>query len=121
MRIPFIPNLVTTMAVSVFKLDELATQIATHLHAVSVGSTVALALTCRVLEVPALRVLWETQGSLGSLIMRVLPRDAWGVERHLNPPSLVGPPLSSRQHLVYLPITNKPTGVKAAAHYVGVG
>ncbi|KAF9647873.1 hypothetical protein BDM02DRAFT_2493453 [Thelephora ganbajun] len=67
------------MATRVFKLDELATRIATHLLAISSKSTVALALTCRDLEVPALRTLWETQFcSLESLIKRVLSTDVWG-------------------------------------------
>ena len=61
------------MAARVFKLDELATRISAHLHAISPISTVALALTCRALEVPALRALWEKQGSFIDLITRVLP------------------------------------------------
>ena len=66
------------MATRVFKLDELATRIATHLSAANPGSTVALALTCRALEVPALRALWGAQlCSLSRLIMRVLPTNAW--------------------------------------------
>ena len=65
------------MAERVFKLDELAARIATHLLAISTGSTVALALTCRALEDPALRTLWETRDSLEFLFMRVLSTDAW--------------------------------------------
>ena len=66
------------MATRVFKLDELATRIATHLSATNPGRTVALALTCKVLEVPALRALWEAQlCSLGRLIMRVLSTEVW--------------------------------------------
>jgi hypothetical protein len=65
------------MAAHVFRVDELATRIATHLFAISPKSTVALALTCRALEVPALRALWEAQPcSLDRLIMRVLSADA---------------------------------------------
>jgi hypothetical protein len=61
------------MAARVFKLEKLATRIATHLLAISPESTVSLALTCRALEVPALRALWEAQScSLSRLIMRVL-------------------------------------------------
>ena len=61
------------MAARVLKLDELATRIAIHLLAISPKATVALALTCRALEVPALRTLWEAQHcSLSRLIMRVL-------------------------------------------------
>ena len=93
------------MAVCVFKVDELATQIASHLLAISPRSTVALALTCRASEVPALRVLWETQDSLSTLITCVLPTDAWRLQRHIGTPLLVGTLLSSSQHLVYSPIT----------------
>ena len=66
------------MATRVFKLDGLATRIATHLSSTSPESTVALALTCRALEVPALRALWGAQiCSLSRLIMRVLSTEAW--------------------------------------------
>ena len=66
------------MAARVLKMDELATRIATHLFAISPGGPVALALTCRALEVPALRVLWEAQPfSFNKLIMRVLSTEAW--------------------------------------------
>lgn len=67
------------MAVRVLKTDELAARIATHLQAISRKSTVALALTCRALEVPALRALWETRPcvELSYVIMRFLPTDAW--------------------------------------------
>jgi len=68
---------VPTMAARVFNLDELATRIATHL-AIHPGSTVALALTCRALEVPALRALWGARlWSLNQVFMRVLSTDAW--------------------------------------------
>ena len=63
------------MAARVFKLEELATLIATQLLAISPDSVVKLALTCRALEAPALGALWEKQGSLESLIKRVLPMD----------------------------------------------
>ena len=65
------------MAARVFGIEELATQIATHLFAISPRSTLALALTCRALEVPALRAFWETRGDLQHLIMQLLPTDAW--------------------------------------------
>jgi len=65
------------MASRVFNLDELASRIAIHLLAISSNSTVALALTCKALEVPALRAVWGTRGSLSFLIMRVLSTDAW--------------------------------------------
>jgi len=66
------------MAARVFKLDELATRIATHLLAISQKSTVSLALTCRALEVPALRTLWEKRFcSFNFLIMRVLSTNVW--------------------------------------------
>jgi hypothetical protein len=66
------------MATRVFKMDELATRIATHLLAISPKSTLALALTCRALEVPALRALWEGQPrSLKHFIMRILPTEVW--------------------------------------------
>ena len=48
---------VATMAAHVFDLDELATRIATHLLAVSPKTTVAFALTCKALEVPAFRAM----------------------------------------------------------------
>jgi len=65
----------TNVAARVFKLEELATRIATHLLAISPESVVELALTCRALEAPALGALWENEGSLSSLIERVLPKD----------------------------------------------
>jgi len=66
------------MAARVFNLDELATRIATHLFTISPQGTVALALTCRALEIPALRALWEAQScSLSHLIMRVLSTEVW--------------------------------------------
>lgn len=66
------------MAARIFYLDELATRIATHLLAIGgFRSTVALALTCRALEVPALKTLWETEAcSPKDLILRLLP-DLW--------------------------------------------
>ena len=69
----------TTITTRVFELDELATRIAGHLLVISRGSLVAFALTCRALEVPALRTLWGKQGSLSFLIERVLPRDMTGL------------------------------------------
>ena len=65
------------MASRVFNLDELASRIATHLLAINPTSTVALALTCKALEVPVLRALWGTRGSFKFLIMRLLSTDAW--------------------------------------------
>ena len=64
------------MAARVFNLDELASRIAIHLLAMSPRTTLALALTCRALEVPALRALWETLGCLKFLIQHVGPADA---------------------------------------------
>lgn len=65
------------MAARVFKIDELATYIATHLLAISPESTVALALTCRALEGPVLKLLWEMEDSLQLLIIRVLAMEAF--------------------------------------------
>lgn len=66
------------MATRVFELEELATQIATSLLAISLGSTVALGLTCRALEVPARKMLRATRGSFKDPIMHVLTTDASG-------------------------------------------
>ena len=65
------------MASRVFNLDELASRIAIHLLGISPSSTVALALTCKALEVPALRALWGQRGSLGFLVVRLLSTDVW--------------------------------------------
>jgi len=63
------------MAARVFSLDELASRIAIHLLTMSPKSTLALALTCQALKIPALRALWKTQHSLNSLIRSVVPID----------------------------------------------
>ena len=66
------------MAARVFELDELATRITAYLLTISPRTTVALALTCRAVEVPVLRTLWEVHScSLSHLIVRVLPTNAW--------------------------------------------
>jgi hypothetical protein len=65
------------MAARVLCVDELAMLIATHLVAINPRSAIALAQTCRALEVPALSALWETQADLKPLIVCVLPGDAW--------------------------------------------
>ena len=105
------------MADHVFKVDELATQIATNLLAISRKSVVALALTCRALEDPTLRVLWETQDSLGFLITRVLPTEAWRIQDHPDPFLLVGSFPSSGRPTAH----EKLTGIRATTHHVGVG
>ena len=121
------------MATRVFKVDELAAQIATHLLAISPKSTVALAMTCRAIEVPALRTLWETRASLSFLFMRILPTSAWGfnflrqTDYDDDDPDagyddlclLVSPLSSSSQHPAYLLITKTLTVVAAAAHQTG--
>ena len=71
------PSSVATMAAHVFGLDELSRRIATHLLAVSPKSTVAFALTCRALEVSALRTPYEAQSYLLSRFMRVFSTDMW--------------------------------------------
>ena len=121
------------MATHVFKVDELAEQIASHLLAISPKSTAALALTCRAVEVPALRTLWETRASLKFLFIRILPTGAWCFKflRQTNyddddPDAgyddlcvLVSPLSSSSQHPAYLLITKTLIGVAATAHQVG--
>jgi hypothetical protein len=75
---PSIPSFSgTSMATRVFKIDKLAAEIAAYLLAINPIFTVALALTCRDLEVPALRTLWETRGTFKDLIMEVLLTDEW--------------------------------------------
>ena len=94
------------MADHVFKLDELATNIATHLLVVSWKSTVSLALTCWALEVPALWVLWETCHSLKFLFMCVLPMDACCFEfLHDSDLCLLVSLLFSGHHSAYPSIT----------------
>jgi len=82
----------TTMAAQVLQLDELATPIATYLVAISPRSAVALAQTCRVLEVPALSALWGIQSSINLLISSVSPVDAC---RYSSGYGIVGRLLSS--------------------------
>jgi len=91
------------MAARVFKVDELAAQIATRLLAISPRSTVSFALACKVLEIPALMALWGTECSLVSLISRVLSPNAWRAseQRHCDIYLHVGPPFLSGQHPVY--------------------
>jgi hypothetical protein len=110
------------MATRVFKLDELASRIATYLLTISPRSTVALALTCRALEVPALRALWETQCSFNHLIMRVLSTDAFcfTFPGRSDLCLLVRPVLSFSRHIGYLSITINPTGVKPTTLHAGV-
>ena len=60
----------------VFKIDELARLIASHLVLTSPKSTANLARTCRHLEVPVLSTLWTTQSSLRTLL-EVLPEENW--------------------------------------------
>ena len=89
----------------VFKLEELAIRIATQLHAISPKSVVKLALTCRALEAPALGALWENQGSLSSLIKRVLLTDIlyFGFPDPEEDTCLLVSPLSlPSQHPAYL-------------------
>ena len=57
------------MAARVFNVDELAARIAAHLLEISPKSTLALALTCQAVEIPALRALWGTQDSLKFLFV----------------------------------------------------
>ena len=90
-----------TLAAHVFKIEELAVRIVTHLLAMSPESVAALAITCRALEAPALMVLWEKEDSLGSLIERVLP---WDIQCYVSPhydsdlSLLVSPHFSPSQH-----------------------
>ena len=69
----------SVMSDRVFRTDELAARIATHLQAISRKGTVSLALTCGALEVPALRALWEARPrvELSRIIMRLLSDDTW--------------------------------------------
>ena len=75
-KFPLSQTMTTTIASRVFGVEDLAGQIATHLVAISQESAVALAQTCRALEVPALSALWVTKNSLNFLITRILPADA---------------------------------------------
>lgn len=107
------------MAARVFSVDELATLIAAHLVEISPQSAVSLARTCRVLEVPALSALWETQDSIRSLITRVLPEDVWCYDpRHRDE---LYPIVSNLFRLRSYPLTN-PTrpAVDTATYYGGV-
>ena len=106
------------MAARVFKLEELATQIATHLLAINLKSTLALALTSRALEVPALKALWGLQGSFKVLITQVLTTDAYGfaTSSRFDSCLLVSHLFSPNGHFACSPITKNPTGVTATAH-----
>ncbi|KAH7923832.1 hypothetical protein BV22DRAFT_1014578 [Leucogyrophana mollusca] len=44
------------------------------------ASLLSFALTCRAFLEPALDLLWSSQSSLGDLIMRTVPQDAWYVK-----------------------------------------
>ena len=87
----------TTLPSRVFGVEELAALIATHLVAISPRAAVALAQTCRALEVPALRALWATRSSLNSLITRVLPANAccYSIQRRTDLYQIVGHLFSS--------------------------
>ena len=111
------------MAAHVFKRDNLAGRIATYLLAISPGTTVALALTCRDLEVPTLRVLWEKEDTLIFLIKRVLPTD---IQYYVYPPhtdhrSLVGPPLLSDRRSAYSSIVKNAIVAAATTYLAGDG
>ena len=114
------------MASRVFNLDELASRIAAYLLAISPTSTVALALTCKALEVPALRALWGPRGSLSFLIMRLLSTDAWHFTfpRRSDLCLLVSSPLFSFGVLVGIPYAHRsriiPTSIEAATHHAGI-
>jgi hypothetical protein len=114
------PSGVSGMAAHVFKIDELATRIAAHLLAINPASMVVLALTCRALEVPALKTLWETWDSFGDL-MRVLSTDAWCfvIPHDTELCFYVSLLLSSSGHPACSSITKNPTGVGATAHHTG--
>ena len=60
----------------IFEISELTTLIASQLALISQKSTLNLACTCRNLEEPALRLLWQTQPLLDTLL-KVLPKDTW--------------------------------------------
>ena len=109
LRFPFPSPVTAAMAARVFRLDELTTQIAADLLAISPRSTVSFGLTCKALQVPALMALWETQCSLDSLVKRVLPPDSLLIikRRHSDICSHVSPPFSSSQHPGYSPTTKR--------------
>jgi hypothetical protein len=60
------------MAQRVFKINELATDIAVQLVLIGEGSAASLACACQCLEVPVLSTLWERQKGLRPLL-QVLP------------------------------------------------
>ena len=118
-------SLFVIMAARVLKIDELATRIAANLRAISPKDTVSLALTCRALEVPALRALWETRlCSFGDLFMHMLPTDAWCFvfpdpdEDFCLLVSLFARPVGMTC-LSILSIPKIPTVVEPTAHYSG--
>ena len=114
------------MSARVFRTDELAARIATHLQAISRKSTISLALTCRTLEVPALRSLWEALPcvELKPIIIRLLPGDTCSFifPRGKDLCLLVSLLISSGGHSTYSPIVKKTclTGVAASAYTAGV-
>lgn len=71
----------------VFKISELTKLIVDQLVLISQQSAVNLACTCRCLEDPVLSTLWETQGSLFTLL-GVFPRGTWD-RKPLEPKKLV--------------------------------
>ena len=107
------------MAARVFNVDELATRIATHLE-ISPKSTLALALTCRAVEVPALRALWGTQDTLKFLFICVLPTDVWcfGFLPYVDLSLLVSPLVQSVSCI--LSTTEISIGITATTYHVGV-
>lgn len=109
------------MAARIFRIDELATRIATHLLGIRPIYTVALALTCRDLEVPALRTLWGTRGSFRDLIKHVLSTDVWCLvfPRGADICLYVSPILLPGGYSAHPLIMENSTGVEATAHRPG--
>ena len=79
----------------IFEITELTRAIASQLILTSRKSTVDLARTCRYLEEPALSTLWETQGSLDTLL-KVLPEETWRFESDDHRVRDLDPPLRNR-------------------------
>jgi hypothetical protein len=63
----------------VFKISELTRLVASHLVLIDLKGAVNLACACRHLEEPVLSTVWETQGSLYTLL-KVLPEGTWDIE-----------------------------------------
>ena len=72
----------------VFEISELTRLIAGQLVLISRKSAVSFACACRCLEEPILSTLWETQGSLCTLL-EVLPRNSWFYEGTVSYPRVV--------------------------------